>query len=448
MKGRCIVVLTLALVLASCVTPRPPAGSEARTVNFRSGAPQFDAEADVSRRDGEVGVDVRWGIYPVSLIWTSPGEEIYAVVQTDIRLRDREGGTVITRHQESDTLRVQSAEEARSYTYVPREIRLPAAAGSYTLDIDITDGNTSTTRSRSIPVTIPARDEAARMANIRIETTGEEPLLSLHVSPDLGTVTARAVLLSDRPSDVSARFVRIESDTTVADPPFFMNRTRGSIRVRGVRAESSEVILESVFENVQPYEEVVFPVLMDHGGLYRVELEADGQVTQRDVVVRQHSFPSINRIDVMADALAYLVTDREHRAITESDTPDELRARLNDFWLDAAGDDIAARQLLSLYYSRVEEANRRFSGVKEGWKTDRGMVYIIRGSPLFVERTLDREVWFYSYSQNNPEEVFAFERVPLFEFEGQFEQFVLQRGQVYDYEWRRYIDQWRAGRAP
>jgi GWxTD domain-containing protein len=452
MVNRGIVVFGLAFlmtfVLASCMTPRPPAGSEARTVNFRSGAPQFDAEADVSRRDGSLGVDVRWGVYPVSLIWTSPGGQIFSVVQTDIRLRDRESGVVITRHQDRDTLRVTSAEEARSYTYLPREIRIPAGAGTYTLDIEITDGNTSTARSRSIPVSIPASGEAARLAGIRIETSDEQPLLSLHVSPDLGEITARATLLSDEPRDVVGRFVQIESDTTAADPPFFMNRTRGSIRVRGVRAETSRVVAERVFENVQPFDEVAFPISMEAGGLYRVEFEADGQVTQRDLVVRQHAFPTINRLDVMADALTYLSTDREQRAITQSDSPAELRSRFNAFWLDAAGDDTAARQLLSLYYSRVEEANRRFSGVKEGWKTDRGMVFIVRGSPLFIERTLDREVWFYSYSQNNPAEIYSFERVPLFEFEGQFEQYVLERGPIYEYEWRRHVDRWRAGRAP
>jgi hypothetical protein len=38
------------------------------------------------------------------------------------------------------------------------------------------------------------------------------------------------------------------------------------------------------------------------------------------------------------------------------------------------------------YYRRVAFANRSFTTFRDGWKTDRGMVYIILGPPDEIER--------------------------------------------------------------
>ncbi|HEX9615291.1 MAG TPA: GWxTD domain-containing protein, partial [Bacteroidota bacterium] len=53
------------------------------------------------------------------------------------------------------------------------------------------------------------------------------------------------------------------------------------------------------------------------------------------------------------------------------------------------------------YYHRVEYANKNFGHYMDGWKTDRGMIYIRFGSPDNVERhpfdmnTKPYEIWYY-----------------------------------------------------
>ncbi len=44
-------------------------------------------------------------------------------------------------------------------------------------------------------------------------------------------------------------------------------------------------------------------------------------------------------------------------------------------------------ELMDEYYKRVSYANENFDGWKDGWETDRGMVYILFGPPDQVERT-------------------------------------------------------------
>ena len=57
------------------------------------------------------------------------------------------------------------------------------------------------------------------------------------------------------------------------------------------------------------------------------------------------------------------------------------------------------------YYARVEYAKKNFQSFLEGWRTDRGMVYIRFGPPQNVERhpfdsdNKQYEIWYY-YNQN------------------------------------------------
>ncbi len=62
-------------------------------------------------------------------------------------------------------------------------------------------------------------------------------------------------------------------------------------------------------------------------------------------------------------------------------------------------------ELMNEYYYRVYVANQRFSGQREGWRSDRGMIYIIYGEPDATEEhymemdTKPYMIWYY-YSVN------------------------------------------------
>lgn len=84
-------------------------------------------------------------------------------------------------------------------------------------------------------------------------------------------------------------------------------------------------------------------------------------------------------------------------------TNDEKEKFFNDFWKakdPTPGTD--RNELMEEYYRRVSYANRYFtSGYREGWDTDRGMVYVTLDSPDGIERhpfELDSkpfEIWYY-----------------------------------------------------
>jgi hypothetical protein len=105
------------------------------------------------------------------------------------------------------------------------------------------------------------------------------------------------------------------------------------------------------------------------------------------------------------------------------------------------GSQQAAANAIKQYYTRVEEANLLFTTYKEGWKTDRGMMYIVFGPPESIEEQFLREVWHYaSGDQYSFLKSQGREDVP-------FDNYILQRAGMFEASWERAIDRWRHGRT-
>ncbi|HUW05185.1 MAG TPA: GWxTD domain-containing protein [Williamwhitmania sp.] len=68
---------------------------------------------------------------------------------------------------------------------------------------------------------------------------------------------------------------------------------------------------------------------------------------------------------------------------------------LDSLWLARAGDHESARELIRIYYNRLFLANYFFSSYMEGWKSDRGMVFMMYGLPNRIFRYGKNEVWVY-----------------------------------------------------
>src|SRR5690606_12532002 len=109
--------------------------------------------------------------------------------------------------------------------------------------------------------------------------------------------------------------------------------------------------------------------------------------------------------------------------------------------LSITQDTERARILMRNYFRRVELANRYFSSYKEGWKTDRGMVFIIFGLPDEVYLFDDREVW--EYKNNRLSESFVFVRSGSIFDPGNK---VLIRQRKKESSWYEGVDLWRNAR--
>lgn len=153
------------------------------------------------------------------------------------------------------------------------------------------------------------------------------------------------------------------------------------------------------------------------------------------------SFPVVSTSADMLPPMRYITSLQEWERITTSPDP---RKELERFWTDAAGSRDRAREAIDAFYSRVESANRHFTSWTEGWRTDRGLVHIIFGTPNTIHRTPAMESWTYGEETNLMSLTFVFEKR-----DGAFSDndMVLRRDPMFKSAWYRNVESWRNGRV-
>ncbi len=104
------------------------------------------------------------------------------------------------------------------------------------------------------------------------------------------------------------------------------------------------------------------------------------------------AFPTMNSPEVMIEPLAYLASSGELDSLRSAIKP---KLALDDFWIKCGGNVDKARELIRIYYTRVLYSNYYFTSYKQGWRSERGMIYIIYGPPDKVYKTMDGESWGY-----------------------------------------------------
>jgi GWxTD domain-containing protein len=104
------------------------------------------------------------------------------------------------------------------------------------------------------------------------------------------------------------------------------------------------------------------------------------------------TYPNMKTPDVMIEPLAYLATQEELDTLRSAL---KQKLALDNFWIGIGGNIDKARELIRIFYTRVFYSNFYFTSYKEGWRSERGMIYIIYGPPDKVYKTIEGENWGY-----------------------------------------------------
>lgn len=152
----------------------------------------------------------------------------------------------------------------------------------------------------------------------------------------------------------------------------------------------------------------------------------------------EDDYPKLGKLESLAGPLIYVCTKQEYEKIKLAGND---KKKFDQIILSITGNTERARIFMRNYFKRVEAANQYFSSYKEGWKTDRGMIYIIYGIPDEVYLFDDREVW--EYRNENLKERFQFVKsATIFDPDN----FVLIRQKGFATDWYQMIDLWRKAR--
>lgn len=154
----------------------------------------------------------------------------------------------------------------------------------------------------------------------------------------------------------------------------------------------------------------------------------------------EDDYPKYSTLQSLYAPLIYVTTKPEYERLKTAATNKDKKS-FDKVILNITRDTERAKNFMRSYFRRVETANRYFTSYKEGWKTDRGMVYIIFGQPDEVYRFEDREVWKYNNDQHKL--TFNFVRSgTLFDPDN----YVLIRDKKHQRIWYETVDLWRNAR--
>jgi len=107
-------------------------------------------------------------------------------------------------------------------------------------------------------------------------------------------------------------------------------------------------------------------------------------------------------IDKAIAELVYIATPEEISIMKKGKDEKEKTSRFLAFWKSKDPSPANERnEVFEEYFRRVDYSNKNFSQYMEGWRSDRGMVYIILGAPNNIDRhpfeydSKPYEVWQY-----------------------------------------------------
>jgi GWxTD domain-containing protein len=111
---------------------------------------------------------------------------------------------------------------------------------------------------------------------------------------------------------------------------------------------------------------------------------------------------SLKEIDNALDALRYVTTEVELDSLRRGNI-ETRRANLEGYWRSRGGkQETAFNEVMTEYYRRVDLATRNFGTLRQpdGFRSDRGRIYVLYGPPTTTDRTLNpvsgfQEVWTY-----------------------------------------------------
>ncbi|MBE0674059.1 MAG: GWxTD domain-containing protein, partial [Bacteroidales bacterium] len=161
-------------------------------------------------------------------------------------------------------------------------------------------------------------------------------------------------------------------------------------------------------------------------------------------------YPELTRPETMIGPLEYIATAEEMALLRSAEKP---KMALDEFWINRSTNIEKSRELLRIYYNRVLFANQYFTSYKEGWRTDRGMIYILYGPPDKVYKGSAGEEWGYKkpvvkstwgtrYKLKEEYLWFTFRQKP-----GRFttNDFYLNRDDATPTYWDQAVTNWRKG---
>ncbi len=287
----------------------------------------------------------------------------------------------------------------------------------YYLDLTITDWNKKTKYLHTLKI---HKQNKAETENYLIKKNNEVQLQSNFLKND--ELDIECLTLNDQTLTIE----RLKNNFPIAPPPFSI-----------AKPDPIKYAPDSTF--TIPLNNQRFKLTMPNNGFLHIKNNNTKQFEGLTLYTYDETFPGVSNTNEMILCTRYIMNKQEFETCKNAANQKEA---IDNFWIEIGGSPERAKSLLKSYYGRVLTANKSYSSYHQGWKTDRGMIYIIFGEPSRVYKNKNGELWIYGQETNAGALRFTFNKT-----ENPFSDndYILERNEFYKDSWYTAVDYWRQG---
>ena len=373
---------------------------------------QIDLAQFKSDRENLNRLEIYYRIFNNLLQFVKEGEEFAAAYEVSVSVHNDDGRQV-NAVSRSKNFTVSSYEKTVSdKDFRTSQFNLLLAPGKYKIDFALNDRNTEGTVRKSLKVNLEKYDNSTPQCS------------GIEFAQAIDTALYDSLFIKGNKTVVPSVQRQYGGDST-SGLLYYVELYQGIDARESVKVETQ--IFDRNFDAV--YRDTMTAAFADgiirqirqvslsgiRAGDYILAIALKGR---RDRVVEELREPfSIywsadalvrNDFEAAVMQLKYIASAQEMDSLKKAKTPEDKLRLWKDFWFSRdPSPGTAENEFKKDYYRRIDFANRHFDALKrEGWLSDRGMVYISHGEPDQIEDypfELDRkayQVWYYYHSEN------------------------------------------------
>jgi len=347
-------------------------------------------------------VDVYIVVPNESLSFEKLGDQFIANIDLLIEITDDDNKPVAKQRVER-TVQSSTYEESQGANseFSKYFFRFPINSGSYNIEAKLTDEMNNKKYSRNREVTVIEFDKfdfsvSGILLVSQIEEVNNQYKITPYISDNVGNLDNNFFAFfelynKNQPREVLLQYKLIKGEDTIAE---------GDKKSVSVKVGVSQQFLNIDLKKVNLSGDYTLQVVAYKQSGEELETIA---ITQRSIKHRQdlYSFAT-NDIDKAIKMLRYVANDETIDKLESIKDEEEKKERFRLFWkkLDPTP-NTSFNEAMNEYYQRIKYSNEQFKSYSDGWLTDMGMVFVVMGPPMSVEKqssfgnNIEYRIWTY-----------------------------------------------------
>ncbi|MBN1754578.1 GWxTD domain-containing protein [bacterium] len=379
-KHQCFIEFILILIMAICARAQIYIGAE----NYDLGYPTFNASYLYFAQSDSVRTEIYLQTDNEHLQFIK--RKSYYTAHFEVQLTIFKGDTLYTHKNYQDSMVVTNYNQTRSSTPVMlKAIFFTAPPGEYRAILEFTDLDSKKNRKSSTKLKLPLFGVDEFISSLKFMKSSKS---------NLQTVTDKKYFAHDTTLYLYFEIYPPDSIQKLELSYLILNTEKDTIYTHSEFLDSTGNIQKRIpLNSIGPGS--YFLEITIHEGKFKELKKDDFKIVWSPLFQIDQDYEEI------IGQLRYIANKAEIEKLENA--PDDQKIILWEaFW--KAKDptpDTDKNELKEEFYRRVDHVNDKYSGIKKGWQTDRGRIFIIYGEPDEVEThpfdidSKPYEIWYY-----------------------------------------------------